>query len=531
MSVAKIIIQTLRRNIILTSGMAAVITAAIVTSLLPPLILERMINLLADGTGLSLLTVFSYFLTAALSGILDAFKEVLINAFGQKMTHAVRTGMTDKLRRLPASYFTDNDPGATASRIVGDVSTVDGLFTSGIISMAADLCRVISILYVILSRNAGLFVLLAAVLPFIFLFTRRVQKRMLSSQLANREAASEVNQEIPETIACLRTVRLLHGEAFMEKRYGKSIEKSFQAQRKTNFYDAVYSPVIVSVSALITGIIMAASAANEFFSMSAGTAAAMIAYVSGFFGPIDSIGMEIQNVQAAVAGVKRINAFLSEPEMDVPDDNPVPVTAAAELSHVTFSYTGEEREVLHDLSFSVMEGERITLAGRTGAGKSTLVKLIAGLYSPSSGNITVFGRNPVSLHDSERRSTIGYVEQSFHLIPGSVGEQVSLHDPEVSYDEIRRALETVGLLETVDSLPQGMDTPCTGDLFSQGQFQLLSIARATVKNPKLLLLDEITANLDYGTEAQVIKALNEASGNRTVISVSHRLAGTRTVYV
>ena len=101
----------------------------------------------------------------------------------------------------------------------------------------------------------------------------------------------------------------------------------------------------------------------------------------------------------------------------------------------------------------------------------------------------------------------------------------------MSYDEIRRALETVGLLETVDSLPQGMDTPCTGDLFSQGQFQLLSIARATVKNPKLLLLDEITANLDYGTEAQVIKALSEASGNRTVISVSHRLAGTRTVYV
>ena len=179
--------------------------------------------------------------------------------------------------------------------------------------------------------------------------------------------------------------------------------------------------------------------------------------------------------------------------------------------------------MLHDFDLTIPEGESVLLTGRTGAGKSTLLRLIAGLYQPEQGWISVFGKSPDSVPEEEKRRWFGYVEQQFHLIPGTVGDQISLHDPQVSELQIQSALETTGLWKVVSSLPDGIHTPCTESLFSQGQFQLLSIARAIVLNPKLLLLDEITANMDAGTEQQVLSALKEASLNRTVISISHRI--------
>ena len=315
----------------------------------------------------------------------------------------------------------------------------------------------------------------------------------------------------------------------MLRRYGGAIEQGYRAQERSNFYDAVYSPIVVSVSALLIGVMMAASAQSGaiqvFFGMSAGTAAAVIAYVGSFFGPLESIGMEIQNVQSAVAGVQRINEFLREPEQAVNGEQLRADGAAVQLSGVCFRYQQEDREILHQFDLTVAEGESILLAGRTGAGKSTLVKLMAGLYQPQQGQVRVFGRTPDSIPEDEKRRWFGYVEQQFHPVPGSVADQVSLADPQVSEADIRRALDLVGLGETVDSLPGGIHTPCTESLFSQGQFQLLAIARAVVLDPKLLLLDEITANLDSRTEAMVLSALRAASLNRTVISVSHRLYG------
>ena len=266
--------------------------------------------------------------------------------------------------------------------------------------------------------------------------------------------------------------------------------------------------------------------------MSVGTAAAVIAYVGSFFGPLESIGMEIQNVQSAVAGVQRINEFLREGEVEHAEHGPEGEHAvgesnppAVEFRGVSFRYRDGDPEILSHFNETVREGETVVLTGRTGAGKSTLVKLAAGLYQPQQGTVRVFGRTPDSIPEEEKRRWLGYVEQQFHLIPGSVAEQVSLGDPQVSTAQVRQALDLVGLGEIVDSLPDGMDTICTETLFSQGQFQLLAIARAVVLNPRILLLDEITANLDSGTEELVLAALRAASRDRTVISVSHRLYG------
>ena len=529
-SVTRIIGGTIRASKALSALLLAAIAGSVLFALLPPLVLEQIVDALAERRQVTVSLAAGYFLLVAASGLLDAAKESLITVFGQKVTHRVRSAMSAKLLRLPAAYYIEKEPGVTASRFVNDVNTVDSLFASGVISMAADVCRLFSILLVIFTRSTGLGLLLLAAAPLLFWMTRVFQKRMLAAQLESRVAVGRTNQQIPETLKNIRTIRVFHREDYMQRRYGDAIEQGYRAQERSNFYDAVYSPIVVTVSALLVGIVMAASAqggaARSFFGMSAGTAAALIAYVGSFFDPLESIGMEIQNIQSAVAGVRRINEFLREPEREkgakAPGSVPTGVPAV-QLSGVSFSYGKGEREILRDFDLTVQEGESVLLAGRTGAGKSTLVKLILGLYEPEAGQVRVFGTPPAGIPEAEKRRWFGYVEQQFRPVPGTVGDQVSLQDPQVSEEQIRKALVTVGLWGTVQSLPEGINTPCGEGLFSQGQLQLLSIARAIVLEPKLLLLDEITANLDSKTEAQVLAALQAASLHRTVLSISHRL--------
>ncbi|MDD6188747.1 MAG: ABC transporter ATP-binding protein [Clostridiales bacterium] len=526
-SVARIVGNTLRNHPGLSVLLLLTILLSIGFSLLPPLVLEKIVDTLTAGERILLSMAVAYFGIVAISGLLDAAKESLITAFGQKATHRIRSAMSEKLKRLPAFYFVEREPGVTASRFVNDVNTVDNLFTSGIISMAADLCKLVSILVIIFTRSTGLGLLLLAATPLLFWMTRQFQKRMLKAQMENRVAVGRTNQQIPETLNSMRTIRVLRQEPYMLERYGDTIEQSYQAQERSNFYDAVYSPIVVSVSSLLIGIVMAASAQSGavqmFFGMSAGTAAAVIAYVSNFFGPLESIGMEIQNVQSAVAGVRRINEFLKETEQKKSPEQAREESIAVQISDMSFGYHGREQAIFHNFHFTVKEGESVILAGRTGVGKSTLVKLIAGLYQPQQGTVRVFGRAPDAIPETEKRRWFGYVEQQFRLVPGTVGDQVSLFDPQVTDAQIRQALDMVGLGETIENLPGGIRTPCTESLFSQGQFQLLAIARAVVLDPRILLLDEITANLDSQTEKMVLSALQTASQNRTVISVSHRL--------
>lgn len=542
-SVAKIIARTVRKKPGRSILLIVVIVLAVVFSLYPPLVLEKIVNTLAEEKEILFSMAMVYFLITAAAGLLDVVKESLITAFGQKVTHQIRSAMSEKLNHLPAAYFVEREPGALVSRFVGDVNTVENLFTTGIISMAADLCRLLSILVIIFTRSTGLGLILVVVSPLVFAMTRAFQKRMLQAQMENRVAVGRTSQQIPEALRNMRTIRVLQQEDYMLGRYGAAILESFRAQERSNFYDSIYSPIIVWVSALLVGVMMAASAQSGtvqvFFGMSVGTAAAVIAYVGSFFGPLESIGMEIQNVQSAVAGVKRINEFLRETEQNPSARQSdavcsagsqakhaaVEVRAAVEFQDVCFRYRDGEPEILSRFNETVKEGETVVLTGRTGAGKSTLVKLAAGLYQPQQGSVRVFGRTPDSIPEEEKRRWLGYVEQQFHLIPGSVAEQVSLGDPQVSAVQVRQALDLVGLGEIVDGLPDGIHTICTETMFSQGQFQLLAIARAVVLNPRILLLDEITANLDSGTEEVVLAALRAASQDRTVISVSHRLYG------
>ena len=522
---------------LLTVGTVLCVAASVAASLLPPLLLARVIDRLTAGLPLSFLAVLLYFGSLALEGVLTSAQESLLVLFGQRMTYALRSEMSRKLSRLPAGTLTEQNPGEVAARFSGDVDTVEALFTSGIISMAADACRIVSIMGVIAVKNTGLALILLLVLPLFAVFTRYVQKRMLAAQLDNRRAVAAVSGQVPETLHNIRTIRALGLEDYMERRYDRCIGDSYAAMERTNFYDAVYSPVVLLLNAVVVGIVMLLSASGNaqlltLFGMSVGTSVAVINYISRIFAPIESLGMEIQTIQSAMAGVRRIDAFLDQPERTIPPARREAARGDVEFAHVTFGYG--ERHVLKDFSMTVKQGEQVTLVGRTGAGKSTVFKLLLGLYQPEAGTVTIGGVKVGDITDRERRTCIGCVEQHFSRVPGTVLEQITLGDPQITGEMARAAAALAGIDAAIRALPEGYDTVCTEGIFSQGEWQLLSIARAAAADPAVLLLDEITANLDAETEARVLAALRRASAGRTVLSVSHRVyenLGGRTIEI
>ena len=530
------------QNLLLPIALVITVVGAVVTALVPPLILEKIVDGLTAENPMPIAQAFSYFGVTALAGLLESTRESLLIVFGQKLTHGLRSQMCEKLSQLSADTLSKMDAGTIASRFVGDVDTLETLFTSGIISMFADACTMIGIYAVLWQKNRGLAITLLAILPLIALFTRHVQKKMLAAQMDSRKAAARTSGLVPETIHCIRMIHVFGKEGFMRKRYDRTLQEGYDAMERTNFYDALYSPVILITDALVTGVVMllSASAGPEvrmFFGMSVGTAVAVISYISRIFSPIESIGMEIQTIQEALAGAKRVGEFLELPtrletsgeagekvmtelgKASAGMDSPV---ACISLEDVSFGYE-EEKMVLEHLSFEIKTGEQVTMTGRTGAGKSTIFKLLLGLYRPQKGCVKIYGQDAYLLPDSIRRRLFGCVEQSFKRVPGTVLEQITLSDPMISREDAVEAAKLAGLHEVIAGMEQGYDTPCTDALFSQGQWQLLSIARAVAAKPSILLLDEITANLDVGTEQEVLYALRRAGENRTVVSISHRL--------
>ena len=533
-NVVSIILYTIIKRKWLSLGIIISVCGAVITALYPPLVLGKIVDTLTTGSQVPVYLVFVYMAFTVIAGLMEATREGLLTVFGQKITHALRSGLMEHFVRLSTDSLNKQEPGAVVSRFVGDVDTVENLFTSGIVSMFADACKIISILVVIWFRNKGLATVLIVLLPFLFWFTRHIQKNMLDAQLKNRRAVSRASGHVPETLHNIRTIHNLGKEKYMEKRYDEYISDSYKAMEKTNFYDAVYSPVILILNAVVVAVVMLFSASGNakvltLFGMSAGTAVAVINYISQIFSPVESLGMEIQTIQSAIAGVRRINEFFELPVLDNNEELQAEKTFHSkndtpyvQFNDVTFGYEADHT-VIADKTFVVNRGEQVTLSGRTGAGKSTIFKLLLGLYKPQKGSILINDMNSAAIPDNRKRKIFGYVEQSFHMVPGTIKDQITLYDKSISDEAVIKAAKLTGLHDTIMNFENGYDTQCTQEVFSQGQWQLLSIARATAANPELLLLDEITANLDANTERDVLTALKGVSENRTVISISHRV--------
>ena len=532
-SVGRVILNTIKVKWLLTAGIVITVAGAIVMALFPPLILAGIIDTVTSGTMPAFYMIIMYFGFLLITGFMESARETFLTVFGQKITHSLRSALMDKYSRLTTSGLTSQEPGTVVSRFVGDADTVENLFTSGIISMFADACKIISIVAVIWFKNKGLAIVLLVILPFLFVFTRIIQKNMLAAQIENRRAVGRASGHVPETLHNIRTIHTLGKEKYMAERYDEYICESYAAIEKNNFYDAVYSPVILILNAIVVAVVMLFSASGNqsvltFFGMSAGTAVAVINYISQIFAPVENLGMEIQTIQSAIAGVHRINEFFEMDELSVKKDSYIAENTAMEadsdvivdFNNVTFAY--DDKNVVENLSFSVKEGEQVTLSGRTGTGKSTIFKLLLGLYEPDKGSVSIAGQKATAIPDSEKRRIYGYVEQTFHMVPGTVKDQITLYDVSITDEDVIEAAKAAGIHDAIMELDNGYDTICKPEDFSQGQWQLLSIARAAAAKPELLLLDEITANLDADTEKNVLDALNRVSKNRTVISISHR---------
>lgn len=533
-SVDRVILNTIKEKWLLTAGIAITVVGAIVMALFPPLILAKIIDTITSGTMPAFYMVLMYFGFLLITGLMESARETFLTVFGQKITHSLRSALMYKYSCLTTSGLTSQEPGTVVSRFVGDADTVENLFTSGIISMFADACKIISIVAVIWFKNKGLAIVLLVILPFLFVFTRIIQKNMLAAQIENRRAVGRASGHVPETLHNIRTIHTLGKENYMAQRYDEYICESYTAIEKNNFYDALYSPVILILNAIVVAVVMLFSASDNqsvltFFGMSAGTAVAVINYISQIFAPVENLGMEIQTIQSAIAGVHRINEFFELDEFSVKKDLYIVENTAmaadsdvlVDFNNVTFSYD-DDKNVVENLSFSIKKGEQVTLSGRTGAGKSTIFKLLLGLYDPDNGSVLIAGQKATAIPDSEKRKVYGYVEQTFHMVPGTVKDQITLYDTLITDEDVIEAAKTAGLHDAIMELENGYDTICKPEDFSQGQWQLLSIARAAAAKPELLLLDEITANLDADTEKNVLDALNRVSKNRTVISISHR---------
>lgn len=520
----------------MAAALLLLVAAVVSASLIPPQLLRRIIdeNLLPLRTeGLTEIAVL-YFVVLAAIGALDFAKGALLTVLGQKLVCNMRAMLMEKTTRLPASYFSAHAPAEITSRVTVDVEYVSALFSDGVVSMCIDCCKIVGIVVSIsmFSKRLGLAVM--CLVPVIVLLTRFFQKRILAAQMQNLSELSHVNAHIAESVKNVRMIKLFSKEAYMERLYQKRLSANFATVDRVNFYDACYSPVIQLVrAAVIAAIVLLSSGGNSVLGISVGMLAASIELVSGLFAPIDALGTEIQNVQKGVSGIRRVNAFDCEPEEGEKHGRLSPETVRAfgrgmlQFEHVSFSY-GTGTEILHDVSLSIENGQRVTFAGRTGVGKTTLFRLVMGLLKPTSGRILLAGTDVCEIPNAEKRRLFGYVEQHFSFVHGTVGDQITLGDPKISPDMVEHALSFVGLWETVLAMPDGLDTVIHGDGdFSQGQKQLLSIARAIAADPAILLLDEVTANLDSLTEARVVGVLQRAGNGRTVLSVSHREAAMR----
>lgn len=296
------------------------------------------------------------------------------------MTHGMRSALVQKLNTITTGYLTNHKSGAIASVFVNDADTINSLYSEGVVGMIADLFQLIGLLFVVFTRSIGLGFIILIVMPLILVMTRQAS---LASQKQNRAAIAKVNHHIPEILRVLSMIHIFEKEDYMEDKYDQYIEESYRAQNKSNWLDSVYSPIILTIEAVVIGLLMIGAAQGQkmqtFFGINAGNAVALIAYVRQIFTPLESIGMEIQSIQDAMAGMSRIQDFLNKA-----DSKPDICQGEGDyftFDNVTFGYLPDQ-PILKDYSFKVAKGEHMTFVGRTGKGKSTIFKLLLGLYQP-----------------------------------------------------------------------------------------------------------------------------------------------------
>lgn len=518
--------------------------AAALLELVPPLLLRKIIDsYLSDGKldGLPLLAVF--YILASVAGSAMGFALVFVNTYiGQNILLQLRFRLAEHLSKLPISYFHRTPTGDTVSRMTSDVEAVNSIFSQGggmgmgFSNLPVDLVKIVSVLVAmfIISPRLALIVLAAA--PVVYLVSSYFRRNTYRTQLQVRKSVGGINAFLQETFTGMRTIKAYGQEDAYADRFQKPLRSNLQAVNGAAVYDAWFPCVMQVIRAAVIAVVVVLGARlgfNSGLAISIGSLAAMADLIGRLFTPIDALTGEFQTLQQALAGLKRIVELLHVKPEEKGEPQPVDAVSlsrrdgpALEVSGVAYSYRQGE-PVLKGVSLTVLRGQRVAIVGRTGAGKTTLLNLIAGLDKPEHGGIKVLGYDPYRVAPTGRRRLLGVVPQTVHIFEGTVRENITLRDDSVPQADVERAAKTVGLHDVVMALPGGYDTVLGvgGTKLSHGQGQLLSLARAIVSDPAILLLDEPTSGVDAVTEAAIIKAFRQASADRTIVTISHRLSG------
>lgn len=534
----KILCLLLSIAILLTafSGLApSYVLRYLIDSVLTPMIGHREVD-----TKRIIFVSLLYFGSYLLVTIATFFENYMLDSFGQKLIHELRYAMVEKSHRLTSSYFTHHGTGEMTSRITDDVYSIETLFASGLISLVVNLFKILGILISVFVFSWMLGVILLALIPLIYLLTRLFRKKMLKNQLNNRLLLNQESNHLSESIDNVEMIHNFHAEQHREDSFKNLLTSSYVALNRTAWFDAVYSPIVQFLKAVVIAAVALLVAYGTQSSsdvlklgISAGTFAASLNLISDVFSPIEQIGQEMESMQEGISGMKRVEDYMNQPERK-PADNKLtaqevlshPKQDFLVLDHLSFHYPDGDEEIFSDVSLTLKPQEKITIVGRTGAGKTTLFRLLLGLLEPTKGRILFNGYDLSLLGDNEKKKIFGYVEQGFESVSGTIKDQITLGDDSISMEKIKEVMKAVFLDDYVQKeIPSGYDAVFQENLFSRGQLQLLSLARALVHDPLILLLDEISANLDSKTEKELLSALSDASSQRTVISISHRLSG------
>jgi ATP-binding cassette, subfamily B, multidrug efflux pump len=521
---------------------AACVLVARVLDLAPAFLVERVVDdHLAAGRSDGLLLLGVLYLATVVAAQTANFGAVYLTAVAaQDGLRALRTRLLAHFHRLPITYFDMNATGDSISRATADIETVDTLFSSGVINLVGNLARIATALGAMLLLDPALTAIALLAVPPLMAITRWFQVRVRDAERLNRQAVGQLTAVLQETLVGADAVRAYDRAPAFVARVRRALQATLDAYNGAAGYSACYTPLIALLAAGTTALLLCAGASGLLGQwrpeISIGELTAFVLLFGRFLDPIAALGDDWQTVQGALSGIERIAAVLALPAEERPAEQPRPGLAASQeglaVERLTFGYA-PARPVVRDVSFCVRPGECVALVGRTGAGKSSIVHLIGGLYAPWAGRVRVAGREPQTLDDAERRRVVGVVPQQLLFFSGTVWENLALGDAAVTRTQVERAIARAGASELIAALPQGYDTPLRagsggGMQLSAGQRQLLALARALVWDPPVLLLDEATASIDGASEARLWAALRAGSaGRRAVLVVAHRLATAR----
>jgi ATP-binding cassette subfamily B multidrug efflux pump len=506
--------------------------------LLPPLLVRWIVDdhLAAGKADGLLLLALLYLGAAALSQGLAFAYGYLAASVAQGILSRLRVRLFAHLQRLPAAYFDRTPLGDAMSRCTADIDTLDTMFTSGVATLIANLFRLVTIAAAMIILSPVLSLAAAVMLPPLVIVTRFFQVRIRDAERANRRAVGEMNIHLQETLRGVEVIQAFKREASFVDRFRQVLKRLVQASNRATVYSSFYPPVTALMTYGAIAFLLWAGTRDAFAAsgITIGTLTAFALLLQRFFAPLTALGDEWQTVQGALSGAERVFEVLAEPAEERP---PAPHGRQRDgmlCEGVVFGYA-PGAPVLHGVTLHVAPGEHVALVGRTGAGKTSIIHLLAGLYDPWHGTVRIAGHDPRALSDEEKRRILGIVPQATQLFRGTVLENLSLKDERVPEAAVIEAARISGADAFIQSLPQGYRTLLRGSgrglgvQLSAGQEQLLTLTRALVLWPPVLLFDEATSVVDAASEAALRDALRSTVLTRgsAVLTVAHRLATAR----